>query len=170
MAVCAVCASENQEEIERYGLLALQGAWNDELGRPWSFTGVAKKLNLYPQSLKNHMVKHYTSAVAADMEDELSRLMAEAEADLLQQFAAAPAEVRPLYLVAIQNLRGLKETKASQQNLINALKTIQEVTGMKSQQAVMLGFARHAFKQLGEAPAALAESVLEVESEELPVG
>jgi len=69
----------------------------------------------------------------------------EARQGLLEQFSFAPADVKPLILVAIQNLDGLRHTKASQQQLIAALKTVQEMTGMKNEQRMLLGFAKAMF-------------------------
>ena len=56
--------------------------------------------------------------------------------------------MKPLFAVAIRNLRGLGDTKPSQQHLIQALKTIQEMTGMKQEQRMMLQFAEAMFGEV----------------------
>jgi len=53
--------------------------------------------------------------------------------------------VKPLYATAIRNLRGLMETKPSQQHLIAALKGIHEITGMRMEQQMMLAFGQKMF-------------------------
>jgi hypothetical protein len=98
------------------------------------------------------MERHYVAATqraVAGLDDELAATIEELTAEM----RSAPATIKPLYAVAIQNLKGLADTKASQQNLIVALRTIHEVTGMKQQQNLMLTFARQMF---GTAPAPVA--------------
>jgi hypothetical protein len=96
--------------------------------------------------IKTHMEKH--RLLAHEQAEELGWGdfdFEEAIQDLVYASQMAPAEVRPLYAVAIANLRGLKDTKPSQDNLIKALKTIQEMTGMRQEQRLMLEFGRALF-------------------------
>lgn len=127
------------------------------------------------RSLKNHMEKHVTlrSRAAQDVElrqaeDELDAAIEGAVEELFVSMRMAPAEVKPLYAAAIRNLRGLAETKPSQQHLIQALKTIQEMTGMKQEQRMMLQFAEAMFAEVGAAPARKALSAAVIDVVEIP--
>ena len=139
-AGCKTCEALNQDEQEAVGLLAVNG----EI--PW--TEVAKRLNLpHPKGVQNHMARHYV-APPTEVEEamtEFDGLLADSIEEMIQQMRLAPPEVKPLYAVAIQNLKGIGETKPSQQHLINALKGIHEVTGMRMEQRLLLDFARHHF-------------------------
>lgn len=141
---CITCLSEKQDELEAIGLQALSGdiSWR-EAGR---------QADMAHMTLKNHMEKHYVAAVIQEAEDDLDNLIALAVLELKQNMAYAPAEVKPLYAAAIVNLRGLKDTKPSQQHLIQALKTIQELTGMRQEQRLMLTFAEAMFKSVESTP------------------
>lgn len=149
MAGCATCAAPNQAELEAIGLEALEErtSWR-EAARRAGFSHHA--------GFKNHMEKHYVQAAVRVAQDEFEALIAEAEYELLQQFhGTADASAKALYLVALQNLRGLRETKPSQQHLVNALKTIAELTGMKAEQKLMLQFSKSFFKQAPAPPKAI---------------
>jgi hypothetical protein len=132
-ATCKTCEAPNRDEIEALGLKAVSGeiSWR-EAARD---SGLARY-----QSLQNHMDKHYVDNVAREAESEFDTLVIEGVAELRQAMRTAPAEVKPLYAVAIMNLKGLAETKPSQQHLIQSLKTIQEMTGMRQEQRLMLTF------------------------------
>lgn len=142
---CSICNSERKDELEAIGLAAVDGriSWR-EAARQGDLT--------HGQGLKNHMESHYESAldqVVAELEQELQDEFAETERELLENLRLAPAEVKPLYLLAIRNLRGVMETKPSQQHLIAALKGIHEITGMRQEQQMLLAFGR---KMFGGAP------------------
>lgn len=161
-AGCKTCEAHNQEEQEAAGLLALNG----EI--PWS--EVARRFDLPNiKGIQNHMARHYV-APPSEVEQvltEFDSLLAESVQELIEQMRVAPAEVKPLYAVAIQNLQGINQTKPSQQHLINALKGIHEVTGMRMEQRLMLDFAKHHFGLgAGEAVAAIEQhaDVLDVDS------
>ena len=77
----------------------------------------------------------------ARLESERQLLIEEARKGLIESFALAPPDVKPLFLVAIQNLDGLRSMKPSAAELTRALKTIQEMTGMKNEQRMLLQFA-----------------------------
>lgn len=149
---CKTCSATNQDELEAVGLRALSGeiSWA-EAARLAGFTR--------QQALQNHMEKHYVTAVVEEAKDELDGLIAEAVVDLQQAMRLAPPEVKPLYAAAIVNLRGLAQTKPSQQHLIQALKTIQEMTGMRQEQRMMLVYAEQMFGELLPTP-----SVIEIEA------
>jgi hypothetical protein len=139
---CGICQLSNLEDVESAAAPMLT---DDHPGVSWS--GLEREFGVNRQSLRTHMLKHYTppaSATESALEglDEAIALNIE---ELQSQMALAPPEIKPFYAIAIQNLRGIGETKASQQNLIQALKAIHEVTGMKMEQRMMLEFARHAF-------------------------
>lgn len=158
---CSICGADSRDEMEELGRQALAGelSW-----RKASFA--AGGVN--PTSLKNHMLRHVVAPEVAEAEeqarDEMDALIDEAKQGLMEQFYVAPPDVKPLILVAIQNLDALRATRPSQDNLIKALKTIQEMTGMKNEQRLMLGFAKAMFsKQV----AATSEPVA-VESREVP--
>lgn len=137
---CGICNSDRTEDIETLALEAMEGrlSWRE----------VARQLGLgHHQPLKNHMERHYV-APASPQEQALQEwpvLVASTIEELSDQLRFAPTEVKPFYLVAIQNLKGLDVTKPSQSNLINALKAIHEVTGMKMEQRMMLAFAAEMF-------------------------
>jgi hypothetical protein len=144
MSACRVCSSDKRGDIELIGSQALNGEA--------SWRAAAQAAEVTHQSLKNHMENHYVHpdttgelAAAQVLDNELSRLMLQTEAELLDQMSRAPAEVKPLYAVAVRNLRGIKETRPSQRNLIDALRTVHEVTGMRMEQRLMLEFAKAAF-------------------------
>lgn len=129
---CKACDADNREELEALGLQCISGemSWRE-----------AERQGGYPrQSLLNHMEKHYVNAVVREAEDEMDGLILDAVAELRASMKMAPTEVKPLYAAAIVNLRGLQDTKPSQQHLITALKTIQEMTGMRQEQRMMLSF------------------------------
>lgn len=141
---CKTCLADNQSEQEAMGLLAMAGeiSWREAV----------RRLGLnHHAPLQNHMRNHYVVAQQQVVDDDFDKLVAEATADLQQQFVLAPPEVKPLILAAIHNIRELRSTKPSQQHLIMALKTIQEMTGMKQEQRMMLLFAE---KMFGEVPSA----------------
>lgn len=140
MSACGICTSERLDELESLGLEALEGK------RSWRSTAQALGLG-HHQSLKNHMENHYVAAPSlTDVAvDGFEALIAKAIEDLIQRMAVAPAELAPMYAVAIQNMRHITLTKPSQQNLVLALKAIHEVTGMKLEQRLMFEFAKHAF-------------------------
>jgi hypothetical protein len=151
---CATCNAENQAELEAAALEVMAGS------RSWR--SLAREFDLtHATGVRNHMERHYTSVRAAGnavQRSEVEDLTRQTIDELTEQMSRAPAEVKPFYAVAIQNMRGLADTKPSQQHLINALKAIHEVTGMKMEQRLMLQFAQHQFG-LGvpEASAALEE-------------
>lgn len=140
MNSCGICNSPQLEEIEQLGQEALSG------DRSWRSVQMA--VGWYHHTpIKNHMEKHWV-APASPQEQALSEwetLVADTIVELAEQLRFAPTEVKPFYLVAIQNLKSLDLTKPSQNNLITALKAIHEVTGMKMEQQMMLGFARAMF-------------------------
>lgn len=158
---CKVCNAENTDEQEAVGLLALDGeiSWEEakrRLGLP------------NPKGLQNHMAKHYV-APPSEVDEALSALpglIAGSIEELQEQMRFAPPDVKPFYAIAIRNLSELENTKASQQNLIYALKAIHEVTGMKNEQRLMLDFARHHFGiGAGEAKAAIEQQTDIIDAE-----
>lgn len=111
------------------------------------------------------MEKHYSTGPTPQdaLDAELTRQIQMAEAELLQQMDVAPTEVKPLYAVAIRNLRGLADTRPTQKELISALKAIHEITGMKMGQQMMVQFARAAFPGANPQPPVIdAVEVLEL--------
>lgn len=162
---CQVCNSTDQASIEECGVRALSG----EL----SWRAAAEKAGLkYSQPLRVHMENHYVSPereAAAQAVDAYVGLLDELCNDLIAEMELAPANVKPLYLVAIHNARELRNTKPSQQNLITALRTIQEMTGMKQQQQLMLTFAKAHFKKVENEHLALASPDV-IDVEEVPNG
>lgn len=143
---CITCTAENQAELEAIGIQAMSGdiSWRE----------AARRAGMAHIPLKNHMEKHYVDGVVAAADDQLDALIAQSIMELAQNMAVAPAEVKPLYAAAIVNLRGLKDTKPSQQHLIQSLKTIQEMTGMRQEQRLMLTFAEAMFKEVASTPKA----------------
>lgn len=145
---CTVCNADNRDFLEELGQQALDGAL--------SWRAASREAGLsHHQGFKNHMEKHYARPPTAEEEAmaSLSGDLAEMVEALKRQAKIAPPEIAPFYAVAIRNLAGIEETKPSQQHLIQALKAIHEVTGMKMEQRLMLEFAKHQFG-LGDAEAA----------------
>jgi hypothetical protein len=149
---CKVCVSIDQDAIEASGLRALAGeiSWR-ACAREIGWTNY--------HSVKNHMENHYVRAqeravqAATDAEhDDMTAYIEDAVRELQGQFAVSPPEVKPLILAAIHNIRELRNTKPSQQHLIQSLKTIQEMTGMKQEQRMMLLFAERMFGEVGAPP------------------
>lgn len=101
------------------------------------------------------MQRHYVAPLSPEEEATATvpLLVAQTIEELTQQIHMAPVEVKPFYLIAIQNLRALDRTQPSQQHLINALKAITEVTGMKMEQRMMLQYGQAMF---GSAPRPVA--------------
>lgn len=161
---CSICNHEDADRLEDLGQQALDGAI--------SWRQAARDGGLpHHQSLKNHMEKHYAQPPTTE-EEAMSAVESDinlAVEELLELARLAPAEVRPFYLAAARNLAGLLETKPSQQHLIQSLKAVHEVTGMKMEQRLMLEFAQAQFG-LGasEASAELetAREVIDVDVEE----
>lgn len=169
--VCKACNHEDRDLIEEYGRGVMEGRGSWRQGR--------EKFGLHPQSFKTHMEKHVVApqvdALNAEVDSAMDRLVNEARQGLMEQFRMASDDVKPLVLVAIHNLDGLRNTKTSQENLVRSLKTIQEMTGMKNEQRMLLGFANAMFakaepkKQLPEQPIIdipVAEIVEEVSHEQ----
>lgn len=94
------------------------------------------------------MSKHFTERVAEDVLDDMAAATEETVTELWGLWRMAPPDAKPMYLAAIHNLRGLLATKPSQQHLMQALKTIQEMTGMKQEHRMMLSFASAMFREL----------------------
>jgi len=123
------------------------------------------------ESLKNHMEKHVVAVAAAEADSAAQELMRDyierSREELLEQFEVVPADIKPLILVAVQNLDGLLLTKPSMETLIKALKTIQEMTGMKQEQRMLLEMSRGARRakpiKVKPEPAALEAPVEEAE-------
>lgn len=166
MITCKVCLHDETPTLEAIGREALdeQISWRaaEREAQPY---GISR------QSLKNHMETHYAKAIERSLDTELLAVESEfdasvnlAVADLFDAMRMAPPEVKPLYMAAIRNLQGLKDTKPSQQHLIMALKTIQEMTGMKQEQRMLLQFAEQMFGEV----AAPQRPVLDVTAIELP--
>jgi len=162
---CSICEHENAVELEVYGRQAMDGtiSWRE----------AARRGNLtHAQGLKNHMERHFvseTDKVHAHMDDVLGMELAATEQELIEKLRLAPAEVKPLYATAIRNLRGLLETKPSQQHLIASLKGIHEITGMRMEQQMMLAFGARMFGEVSgpepvevEIPHKAIEAVYEV--------
>jgi hypothetical protein len=163
-STCKVCDSPDIDGIEADGLLAVKGQipWA-EVARRWDLT--------HHKGVQNHMARHYMPPPSADQEfsEQFDPLVSASVEELAEAMKWAPAEVKPFYAIAIQNLRGLADTKPSQQHLINALKAIHEVTGMKMEQQLMLQFAERKFGiGKGEAVAAIEEhNPIDLPSEEV---
>lgn len=179
MITCKVCLSTDSDEVEAIGITALAGdiSWR-AAERACAEYGISR------QSLQNHMEQHYTAAIARAndtellaVESEFDASVASSVADLFDSMRMAPPEVKPLYAAAIRNLQGLRDTKPSQQHLIMALKTIQEMTGMKQEQRMLLQFAEQMFGEVEPArvkvidvssePLALSEASYASSSEEV---
>jgi len=139
---CKTCGSPDQESIEELGRQALAGTL--------SWTKAAAQAGVTRGALQNHMAEHVVApAIAAaesEAKSEMELLIADAKKGLMSQFYMAPDDVKPLILVAIHNLEQLPSTKPTQEQLIRSLKTIQEMTGMKNEQRMLLGFAQAMFK------------------------
>ena len=144
MSQCSICEDDNQIEMEAVAKRAVDGliSWRE----------AARQCNLtHAQGLKNHMERHFVSErdnLISALDDELGVALAETETELLEKLRFAPAEVKPLYATAIRNLRGLMETKPSQQHLIAALKGIHEITGMRMEQQMLLAFGQKMFGEV----------------------
>lgn len=158
---CSICQNSDVGIINSYGLKASHGdlTWA-EAARQAGLTGGKPAMKL-----RKHMENHYVNVAATEVGEALDRMILEGVAALEEQFSMAPPEVKPLYAAAILNLRGLKDTKPSQQHLILALRTIQELTGMKSEQRILMAFAQRMFKEVGTGaqPAISAPDVIDVE-------
>lgn len=118
------------------------------------------------------MVSHFAVPAPEAPSSPLDPLIEESIEALTEQCRIAPADLKPLYLSAIHNLRGLAATSPSQQHLQNALKSIHEITGMKMNQQLMLQFGMARFKgHLGKtepkAPLERFAGVIDVEAEEV---
>lgn len=162
MSACSICSSERCDELEALGLAAMKGESS------WRAAAQAAGLT-HHKGLQNHMEKHYVApmlAAEAAADDALAVLIKDSLEELSTAMAHAPAEVKPLYAVAIRNLAGLRETKPSQQHLIAALKTIHEVTGMRMEQRLMLDFARAHF---GQAAGALPAPAPVLPAQDVPL-
>src|SRR5262245_28916166 len=99
-ADCKTCnaSDDERERIEAVGLRALNGemSWRAaqrELGWP----------NAGP--LKNHMTEHYLVSSVRKVDDELSGHIEDSVRELEAMWRTAPPEVKPLYLVLMQNMR-----------------------------------------------------------------
>lgn len=142
---CSICNHDERDRLEELGQQALDGAI--------SWRAAARDGDLsHHQSLKNHMEKHY--ALPPSEEELLMGAVSEDIAEMIeglkQQARIAPPEIAPFYAIAIRNLAAIENTAPSQQHLIQALKAIHEVTGMKMEQRLMLEFAKASFGSFSE--------------------
>lgn len=160
-AACKVCNAPNRDAIEALGREALDGT------RSWRSCADPAKGGfdgLNHTSLKNHMEKHFVSETQREIEDEWKSMVGETIEELKLKMAQVAPELRGYYVVMVQNLQGLLDTKPSQENLLKAMKFLQEATGMKQQQQLLLDYLK-AFKSAPKPRA--VESASEV-VEELP--
>lgn len=157
MSQCAVCNAEDIDELEEVGRQAMAG--------DISWRKAAEVSGRTRQSLKTHMESHVLAQVEKSANDEFEAMVEQAISELAIKFASAPPELKADYLVAMHNLRGLKDTKPSQQNLIAAMRAVNEVIQMKQNTALMFQFARAAFNAAPK-PAELEQPVIDVEEVE----
>ncbi len=160
---CPICTEASPEERARVEAEGVE-AMNEK--KPWKVAWRDSGTGASEYFFKKHMAEHYKPPAEEAFERVFSDLESMLE-DLQVAAKMAPPEVRPLYAVAMHNLRLLEETKPSQQNLILALKGIHEITGMKAQQRVLLDYARAAF---GTTPAKVELPVIDAEVLELGQG
>lgn len=136
-ARCSVCNHLDRGLAEESGAEALAGAI--------SWRQAALPFGVRHEQLKRHMEAHVVAPAEAEqdaVEDaELDELVARARVELLEQFDSVPADIKPLVIIAIQNLKGVKRATPSMETLIRSVKTIQEMTGMKNEQRLMLQYA-----------------------------
>lgn len=125
---CKVGASEHLAEILR---LKAAGHAHAEIARRIEAEHGEK---IYERSFSVHFAKH---ASVAEASEELEII----KEKLREDMASAPPTVAPLYLLVLQNLGQLESTKASQKDLISALKSIHEITGMQLRQRLLVSFA-----------------------------
>lgn len=153
-ARCSVCTHADRELAETAGAEALAGAI--------SWRQAALPFGVRHEQLKRHMEAHVVAPAEAELSEqeasEFDALVARAKDGLLEQFDYLPPDIRPLLLIATHNLDGIKRSRASMETLIKALKAIQEMTGMKQEQRLMLEMARNTrrpkpIKVKNEAPA-----------------
>lgn len=145
MSACKVCNSDDKEAVEGLGRQALDGE------RSWN--SIAKELGYtHHAGLKNHMENHYSTGptLADEQRDWLEGQINQVVPRLAGMLPQMTPEVQALTLVIIKNLMELPETKPSQQHLLAAVKTVQEITGMKMEQQLMFAYAQQAFA--GEMP------------------
>lgn len=131
---CKTCESPERETIEGVGRLALDG--------DLSWRTAAEKVGYnHHGPLKHHMENHYLDEAVAAADSAYDELLREAEEDIARRLREATnPEVKALLATVYHNLKSLKDTKPSQQNLIAALKAVHEIQGMKIQQSLLLGF------------------------------
>lgn len=147
--LCKCCNLPTQArlELERKGQLAADKfiSWAS-IQLEFAEYGISMK------SLRNHCANHLQRSEAKGT-SALAGIIEGAVAELLQAASVAPPDLKPLFAVAAFNLANLEKTQVSQGNLVAALKSIYEITGMKADQRIKLEMARHAF------PAAKPERV-----------
>ncbi len=164
MSACNICARDDLAELEEF---VVNNA--EEFGRgdlSWRRTAIELGLP-HATPLTTHMRKHYvppSAAVEGAIQDQFTETVSALATELLEASKYAPAEVRPLYLVAVRNIQGLQETKPSQQNLTMALKAIHEITGMRVEQKLMIEYARGRFSEEALPAGGPELPVLDVES------
>ena len=138
MPSCGICAAPNVREVETVGLQAL--------AEKISWREASRQTGHNHTSLKNHMQQHYVDQTQADYDDyiseELLKYAQRAMEGLRGHFEEVPDDAKPMVVVAMHNLKDLHKTPSSQKNLTEALKTIQQMTGMKSEQRGLLLFAQ----------------------------
>lgn len=152
---CKTCSADNQDELEAVGLRAVAGeiSWREAA----RLVGWSRH-----QALQSHMEKHYEAPAVANETDLLDGAINNTIAELLEGLPLQPAAVRPLHIIAIVNLRKVKESKSHSQ-LIQALKTAQEMTGMRQEQRMMLSFMEAKFKEKLPLPLKVLENVTDAE-------
>lgn len=143
---CKACEHPDREWIDQK---LLAGASDSsvareltEKGQPFSHVNIAAHR-------KNHVVR----------EDPALQLTIR---ELEQEAAMAPPTVAAVYQVLISQLRMLENAKPSADTAIKAAEAIARITGMRTQQSLLIAYAERAFNQ---SPAPLeATSVRQLEA------
>lgn len=131
--------------IPRQGCKACESrhvAWiNEQLLAGVSDNAIAKELTARGEkfshvNIGNHKRSHLVRANAA-----LDQLVQELE----QEARMAPPTVAAVYHVLINQLKSLENAKPSADTAIKAAEAIARITGMRTQQALLIAYAERAF-------------------------
>ena len=138
---CKACSSLNRVYIdEQLGLHTTMSTIVQELARRGE---TFSKQNLFTHK-KNHLVAEDLDVVDEDREQIIR--------ELEMEMRVAPPVVAAGYLVAIQQLKTLANAKPSADVLIKTLEAITRITGMRTQQHLLMAYMQKAFSPEASPP------------------
>lgn len=130
--LCKTCESPRRAFIE------------EKLKSSMSLRELTQTLRQLGESISREaLAQHKKNHMAPPHAEELEAL----KQQLVQEAAGAPPTVAVLYHMLIKSLESLNEMKPNADTVVRISKAISEITGMKTQQRLLLAFMEHKFPE-----------------------